>query len=57
LRELSDGDPAGYVAGCGALAGFDARERLDDIAVPAGMSNWTASLTSTRPRPQSRSPH
>ncbi|MDX6299018.1 MAG: 3-oxoadipate enol-lactonase / 4-carboxymuconolactone decarboxylase [Nocardioidaceae bacterium] len=34
LRALSDADPAGYVAVCGALAGFDVRERLGDVTVP-----------------------
>jgi pimeloyl-ACP methyl ester carboxylesterase len=34
LRALSDVDPAGYVAVCGALVGFDVRQRLGDVAVP-----------------------
>lgn len=34
LHSLSDADDEGYVAVCGALAAFDARDRLGEIAVP-----------------------
>ena len=34
LHALSDADDAGYVAVCGALAAFDVRDRLGEIAVP-----------------------
>ncbi|MDN4172051.1 alpha/beta fold hydrolase [Nocardioides sp. SOB77] len=34
LRSLTDADDEGYAAVCGALAGFDARGRLGEVAVP-----------------------
>lgn len=34
LHALSDADDEGYVAVCGALAAFDVRDRLGEIAVP-----------------------
>ena len=34
LHALSDAVDAGYVAVCGALAGFDVRDRLGDISAP-----------------------
>lgn len=34
LHSLSDADDEGYVAVCGALAVFDVRDRLGEIAVP-----------------------